>query len=93
MVPMGQVDTAPQKDVRASCNDFHVGLNMAEVRKCQVLVVGAGPGGYVAGIRSGQLGLDTIVVEGDKAGGTCLIRGCIPSKAMIHAAELSLIHI
>ncbi|MBJ36541.1 MAG: dihydrolipoyl dehydrogenase [Euryarchaeota archaeon] len=60
---------------------------MAETRKCQVLVVGAGPGGYVAGIRSGQLGLDTIVVEGDKAGGTCLIRGCIPSKAMIHAAD------
>lgn len=60
---------------------------MAEIRKCQVLIVGAGPGGYVAGIRSGQLGLDTIVVEGDKAGGTCLIRGCIPSKAMIHAVE------
>ena len=60
---------------------------MAETRKCQVLVVGAGPGGYVAGIRAGQLGLDTVVVEGDKAGGTCLIRGCIPSKAMIHAAD------
>ena len=60
---------------------------MTETRKCQVLVVGAGPGGYVAGIRSGQLGLDTIVVEGDKAGGTCLIRGCIPSKAIIHAAD------
>ncbi len=60
---------------------------MAESRKCQVLVIGAGPGGYVAGIRSSQLGLDTIVVEGDKAGGTCLIRGCIPSKAIIHAAE------
>ena len=60
---------------------------MSESRKCQVLVVGAGPGGYVAAIRAGQLGLDTIIVEGDKAGGTCLIRGCIPSKAMIHAAE------
>ena len=60
---------------------------MAESRKCQVLVIGAGPGGYVAGIRSAQLGLDTIVVEGDKAGGTCLMRGCIPSKAIIHAAE------
>ena len=60
---------------------------MAESRKCQVLVIGAGPGGYVAGIRSAQLGLDTIIVEGDKAGGTCLIRGCIPSKAIIHAAE------
>ena len=60
---------------------------MADSRKCQVLVIGAGPGGYVAGIRSAQLGLDTIVGEGDKAGGTCLIRGCIPSKAIIHAAE------
>ena len=54
---------------------------------CQVLVVGAGPGGYVAAIRAAQLGLDTVIVEGDKAGGTCLIRGCIPSKAMIHAAD------
>ena len=56
-------------------------------RSCQVLVVGAGPGGYVAAIRAAQLGLDTIIVEADKAGGTCLIRGCIPSKAIIHAAE------
>jgi dihydrolipoamide dehydrogenase len=55
--------------------------------KCKVLVIGAGPGGYVAAIRAGQLGLDTVIVEGDKAGGTCLIRGCIPSKALIHAAS------
>jgi dihydrolipoamide dehydrogenase len=54
---------------------------------CKVLVVGAGPGGYVAAIRAGQLGLDTILVEGDRLGGTCLIRGCIPSKALIHVAE------
>ena len=54
---------------------------------CQVLVVGAGPGGYVAAIRAAQLGLDTVIVEADRAGGTCLIRGCIPSKAIIHAAE------
>lgn len=60
---------------------------MGETRNCQVLVVGAGPGGYVAAIRAAQLGLDTVVVEGDRAGGTCLIRGCIPSKALIHAAE------
>ncbi len=55
--------------------------------KCQLLVIGAGPGAYVAAIRAGQLGLDTIIVEGDRAGGTCLIRGCIPSKALIHAAD------
>ena len=56
-------------------------------RSCDVLVVGAGPGGYVAAIRAGQLGLDTVIVEGERAGGTCLIRGCIPSKAMIHVAQ------
>ena len=60
---------------------------MSENRKCQVLVIGAGPGGYVAAIRSAQLGLDTIIVEGEKAGGVCLNVGCIPSKAIIHAAE------
>lgn len=54
---------------------------------CKVLVIGAGPGGYVAAIRAGQLGLDTVIVEADRAGGTCLIRGCIPSKALIHAAS------
>lgn len=52
----------------------------------KVLVLGGGPGGYVAAIRCGQLGLDTILVEADRLGGTCLIRGCIPSKALIHAA-------
>ena len=58
-----------------------------KTRKCKVLVVGAGPGGYVAAIRSAQLGMDTVIVEGERAGGTCLIRGCIRSKAMIHAAH------
>ena len=43
---------------------------MTVTRKCKVLVVGAGPGGYVAAM-SAQLGLDTVIVEGDKAGGTC----------------------
>ena len=52
-----------------------------------VLVIGSGPGGYVAAIRAGQLGLDTTLVESERLGGTCLIRGCIPSKAMIHAAD------
>jgi dihydrolipoamide dehydrogenase len=59
---------------------------VAETIKTKVLVVGGGPGGYVAAIRAGQLGLETTIVEGDKLGGTCLIRGCIPSKAIIHAA-------
>jgi len=52
----------------------------------KVLVVGGGPGGYVAAIRAGQLGLETTLVEADRLGGTCLVRGCIPSKAIIHVA-------
>ena len=51
-------------------------------------VVGAGPGGYVAAIRAAQLGLKTLVVEKEKAGGVCLNHGCIPSKALIHAADV-----
>ncbi len=54
---------------------------------CKLLVIGAGPGGYVCAIRAGQLGIDTVIVEERKPGGTCLNVGCIPSKALIHAAE------
>jgi len=53
-----------------------------------VLVIGAGPGGYVAAIRAAQLGLKTACAEGrETLGGTCLNVGCIPSKAMLHASE------
>lgn len=53
----------------------------------QLLVIGAGPGGYVCAIRAGQLGIKTIIVEAERPGGTCLNVGCIPSKAVIHAAD------
>ena len=59
---------------------------MNELR-CKVLIIGGGPGGYVAAIRAGELGLDTVLVEADRLGGTCLNVGCIPSKALIHAAD------
>ena len=52
-----------------------------------LLVIGGGPGGYVAAIRAGQLGIPTVLVEGEALGGTCLNIGCIPSKALIHAAD------
>jgi dihydrolipoamide dehydrogenase len=58
-----------------------------------LVVVGAGPGGYVAAIRAAQLGLSTVVVERDELGGVCLNWGCIPSKSLLKNAEiLSLIH-
>jgi len=52
-----------------------------------LLIIGGGPGGYVTAIRAGQLGISTILVEGQSLGGTCLNIGCIPSKALIHVAE------
>lgn len=54
----------------------------------ELIVVGAGPGGYVAAIKAAKLGIRTAVVEEREVGGTCLNRGCIPAKAMIHAATL-----
>ncbi|MGB8346313.1 MAG: dihydrolipoyl dehydrogenase [Ktedonobacteraceae bacterium] len=53
-----------------------------------VAVIGAGPGGYVAAIRAAQLGAKTAIVEKQYLGGTCLNVGCIPSKAMLHIAEV-----
>src|SRR5215831_12425065 len=57
-----------------------------DTRNTTLLVIGGGPGGYVAAIRAAQLGIDTTLIEGVALGGTCLNVGCIPSKAMIHAA-------
>lgn len=56
-------------------------------RKVELLVLGAGPGGYVCAIRAAKLGVSTLLIEQHKPGGTCLNVGCIPSKAMIHAAD------
>ncbi len=53
-----------------------------------LVVIGAGPGGYVGAIRAAQLGLRTAIVERDKVGGTCLHYGCIPTKAMLYTAEV-----
>ena len=54
-----------------------------------IIVIGAGPGGYVCAIRSAQLGLKTALVEKNpRLGGTCLNVGCIPSKALLHSTEI-----
>lgn len=56
-------------------------------RSTEVLVIGAGPGGYVAAIRAAQLGKKVLCVERERLGGVCLNVGCIPSKSIIHAAK------
>ncbi|MBM4277306.1 MAG: dihydrolipoyl dehydrogenase [Deltaproteobacteria bacterium] len=54
----------------------------------RIVIIGGGPGGYVAAIRAAQLGAKPILIEKDKIGGTCLNRGCIPTKALLHDAKL-----
>lgn len=54
----------------------------------QIVVIGGGPGGYVAAIRAAQLGAKVILVEKEKIGGTCLNVGCIPTKSLLHSAEV-----
>ncbi|MBT2491563.1 dihydrolipoyl dehydrogenase [Streptomyces sp. ISL-96] len=61
---------------------------MTETHETDVIVIGGGTGGYSTALRAASLGLKVVLVERDKVGGTCLHRGCIPSKAMLHAAEL-----
>ncbi|WHH57160.1 dihydrolipoyl dehydrogenase [Petroclostridium sp. X23] len=53
-----------------------------------LIVIGAGPGGYVSAIKAAKLGMKVAVIENREVGGTCLNRGCIPTKALIHATEL-----
>ncbi|MER8010043.1 dihydrolipoyl dehydrogenase [Streptomyces sp. NPDC094149] len=62
--------------------------NSRDPSTADVIVIGGGTGGYSTALRAAALGLDVVLVERDKVGGTCLHRGCIPSKAMLHAAEL-----
>ena len=52
-----------------------------------IVILGAGSGGYATALRAAQLGMKVALIDGDKVGGTCLHRGCIPTKAYLHAAE------
>lgn len=62
---------------------------MSEEQQFDLVVIGSGPGGYVAAIRSAQLGFKTAIIEKDNTlGGTCLNVGCIPSKALLHSSEM-----
>jgi len=58
------------------------------VERFKVGILGGGPGGYVCALRAAQLGLSVVLVEGERLGGTCLNRGCIPTKALVKSAEV-----
>jgi len=61
---------------------------MSELPKYDLLIIGSGPGGYVAAIRAAQLGMKTAIVERENVGGICLNWGCIPTKALLKSAEV-----
>ncbi len=54
-----------------------------------LVILGGGSGGYASALRAAELGMSVVLVEKDKLGGTCLHRGCIPTKALLHAAEVA----
>lgn len=60
---------------------------MSENQTVDLVVLGGGSGGYAAALRASELGMTVVMVEKDKVGGTCLHRGCIPTKALLHSAE------
>jgi dihydrolipoamide dehydrogenase len=64
-------------------------LHQVTEQTYDVVVLGGGSGGYAAALRAAELGMSVALIEGDKLGGTCLHRGCIPTKALLHAAEIA----
>ncbi len=62
---------------------------MSETSSHDVVILGGGSGGYAAAFRATELGLSVVLIEKDKVGGTCLHRGCIPTKALLHAGEVA----
>src|SRR6202035_5316163 len=65
------------------------GITVAEGGHYDIVVLGGGSGGYACALRAAELGKRVALIEKDKVGGTCLHRGCIPTKALLHAAEVA----
>lgn len=84
--------TEKPKVDKNSDNNYSYLANMLKPKKkelsCDIAILGGGPGGYVAAIQGAKLGAKVILIEKDKIGGTCLNRGCIPTKAMVRSAEI-----
>jgi dihydrolipoamide dehydrogenase len=62
---------------------------VADPQTADLVILGGGSGGYACALRAAELGLSVVMIERDKVGGTCLHRGCIPTKALLHAAEVA----
>ncbi|AYG79696.1 Dihydrolipoyl dehydrogenase [Streptomyces hundungensis] len=86
--PTASLSGNPIADPNASTRGRTTAPATSDDRLVDVIVIGGGTGGYATALRAAALGLTVVLAERDKVGGTCLHRGCIPSKAMLHAAEL-----
>lgn len=84
------VAAAPETAVNKDSMDYFGSLLSPKNEEwdSDIAIIGGGPGGYVAAIRAAQKGANVVLVEGDSLGGTCLNRGCIPTKAIVRSAEI-----
>ena len=85
---IGSIDGEKQVAKKSTGYSFGISKPMKKEMHAEVLIIGGGPGGYVAAIRSAQLGKKVILIEEDKLGGTCLNYGCIPTKALAHSTKV-----
>jgi dihydrolipoamide dehydrogenase len=76
-------------NTRIEAGDWMANMSADEATSYDLVILGAGSGGYACALRAAELGLRTALVEEDLLGGTCLHRGCIPTKALLHAAEVA----
>ncbi|MCM1989023.1 dihydrolipoyl dehydrogenase [Oceanirhabdus seepicola] len=87
---IGSIDGEEVKAAEPIKKGYSFGIAKPKEEKLEpdVLIIGGGPGGYVAAIRGAQLGLDVVLIEEDKLGGTCLNYGCIPTKSIAHSVNV-----
>ena len=96
-VPLGQIlatiAVQPEESTKVEAanitdRDFANVAEDIEILSTDIVVIGGGPGGYVAAIQAAKLGAKVVVIEKDQVGGTCLNRGCIPTKALVRSAQV-----
>src|SRR5207245_5775359 len=80
-----------ERDVQADHvdGDEERSVTQTETGRYDLVILGGGSGGYACALRAAELGMRVVLIEKDKVGGTCLHRGCIPTKALLHAAEIA----
>ncbi len=83
-----EIETASAPAAAVEATETKVTEQAPTAVENSVIVIGGGPGGYVAAFRAAQLGASVTLIESDKVGGTCLNRGCMPTKALLHSSEV-----